>query len=373
MENARKLRVSVLASCTLLALLVASGIAGAQQVTLVRSADAGSLSPIDLQQTCSLGEAGEPGGVGPFPVTTRLTDGRLLVSYPINGGEILVFGPDCRYMRTVGRSGQGPGEFRFIRQLVSGANRIHVFDSRNRRRTVLTTELDVLRSSPFQGDPLGVAILNDSIMAYNSHIPTRDKAGLPLHILDRDASVIRSFGDSASTFRFDMGFPGWRRLARADGDSFWAARSTEYRIERWNSEGELLEVLRREVDWFPAHSEQPLPHPERPPVPFIAALQQDAQGRLWVLIAVPDEQWYEAVIEEATGRYNWTDDLNGFYDTTIEVLSPRDGRVLASRRVDRYMNQFMDRSHVASYRERDVDAVPVVDVWRLQLSSSPER
>jgi hypothetical protein len=70
----------------------------------------------------------------------RLSDGRIVIA---NSGsaELRVYGPDGRWLRSIGREGDGPGEFRLLRtfQLVAPDTLI-AFDSNGPRVTVFTAD-----------------------------------------------------------------------------------------------------------------------------------------------------------------------------------------------------------------------------------------
>ncbi|HET9275061.1 MAG TPA: hypothetical protein VFN96_03200 [Gemmatimonadales bacterium] len=66
----------------------------------------------------------------------RLGSGEIAVA---NGGshEIRYFGPDGRYLRTFGREGAGPGEFRSVGRLIRFGDTLAVHDVRTSRLTIL--------------------------------------------------------------------------------------------------------------------------------------------------------------------------------------------------------------------------------------------
>lgn len=77
---------------------------------------------------------------------TRLSDGRIVVA---NGGtgELQVYGARGEHLASVGRSGDGPGEFRRIASLQRGpGDTLLVFDRQHQRVSVLTARGTLARS-----------------------------------------------------------------------------------------------------------------------------------------------------------------------------------------------------------------------------------
>src|SRR5665647_1567871 len=69
--------------------------------------------------------------------------------YILDSGNqrIQVFGPDGRYVRTIGRKGQGPGEFASPNSIdIDAAGRLYVLDDRQKRIQVFTKEGEVQKS-----------------------------------------------------------------------------------------------------------------------------------------------------------------------------------------------------------------------------------
>ena len=72
--------------------------------------------------------------------------GRVLVSV-YRSPEISVFDSTGTFLRTFGRSGEGPGEYQFINHVNAGPRYIHVLDMRG--RTVLDYDFGFVRADPF--------------------------------------------------------------------------------------------------------------------------------------------------------------------------------------------------------------------------------
>lgn len=342
----------------------------AQEVTSERACPRCTLR---AERIATLGDREGPGIVGDNFAVARGGDGRFFVSYRSNPGEILVFDSMGAYTHTVGREGDGPGEFRVPSTLAFADGRLHVFDSRSRRHTVLDRSFEVLHTHPMRGIPLAVEIFEDGVV-YNAVIRTWKEIGFPLHFLSADGSGTRSFGEAEEGYRPDIVWSGWRVLARAAPNALWAAYKPRYVIEKWSLDGDKLATLTRRAEWFEPHNQFPYPDPDQPPRPFVRDIYEDSEGLLWVIIIVADREWQRGIAE--TGSRNETNgyvitNQNQFLDSVIEVIDPAAGVLVTSERFDLEFKRFLEDGTVVSYREEGI-GFPYIDVWRVQLSKPTE-
>lgn len=96
---------------------------------------------------------------GDIQALARLSDGSVVVADRM-AGELRLFDQRGRFLRRIGRSGEGPGEFKGVSsiQLLAGDS-MGVFDPPLRRWTVFATSGEVLESRTFRfGDLPGVAV-----------------------------------------------------------------------------------------------------------------------------------------------------------------------------------------------------------------------
>lgn len=126
-------------------------------------------------------------------------------------------------------------------------------------------------------------------------------------------------------------------LATASDGGLWAADVVQYRIERWDRNGRLLLSLDGQRSWFEPQGRLPFVSRTQPPPPNIVSIVEDAGGLVWLLTAVPDARWREALGEEVQGTresYVSIADWARFTDSIIEVIDPTAGQVVASLRFD---------------------------------------
>jgi 6-bladed beta-propeller protein len=90
---------------------------------------------------------------------TRLQSGEIVV---LDGGlrsRLTVLTSDGEFVRTIGRNGEGPGEFGWVTSIQAGADdSLFVFDAGHQRLTVFSTDGSTLRTAnyrPVEGERLG--------------------------------------------------------------------------------------------------------------------------------------------------------------------------------------------------------------------------
>ena len=188
-----------------------------------------------------------------------------------------------------------------------------------------TLEVEKTRSVPgaaiqyITSPPL---FFSDGSYVVSSDIRTRGRAGHWLHTITEDGKLDRSFGER-----------GIDLLTRSGDASFWAANFDSYRIEKWSKEGTLASVVERRAHGFPL----PDTTIQRPKVgdrvPRIAGIREDAEGRLWVRIFIRTRQEVEVRDREGRPIKLWGMDPDPKATATvIEVLDPKSGEVIATKR-----------------------------------------
>lgn len=146
------------------------------------------------------------------------TGGRLVI--PLAGAHtVRIFGADRSFVASLGRAGEGPGEFQSIDAAWSRGDTIEVFDSRLRRitRFLPDGQIDVVtldRSVPVQGAVPGAIpggwILNrvarrEEPKSVAAQVSGRDD--IVIHQFARDGSHLGEIARTEGIARYDV--PGW--------------------------------------------------------------------------------------------------------------------------------------------------------------------
>lgn len=303
----------------------------------------------------------------------RDASGRIFVPSRGAPGEVYVFDGDGKFLRTLGRRGDGPGEYRVVNEVRVGArDSLYLFDNANARMTVLATDLTVARTArmPVAVRPTEVVITSDGIIIAADRVSTPDRVGLPLHVVDQSGTLLRSFGSDDTTRYVAMPFAMSRALALDRQGLVWAALRTSYRLVLWDLEGSQRIELSGNASWFrPWATDAPL-KPDAPPLPWIQAIQVDHQGHIWVLCRVASEDFARSLVPEDTprGRFYRIADYARAFDTVIEVIDPTERRLIASARFDAYLTNFVEPGTALGFRESAI-GVPALDLWEVRLDT----
>lgn len=313
-----------------------------------RSAAQNLSQPITVascQEACGIGldlemEYGDDSGPGILDLVGwvkayRDVSGRTyIVGEPID--HVLVFGPNGRFLRRIGRSGSGPGELEDGSSLVvTGDGEFSVLD---RGRSVILNfdHTGHLRSETrtvgWYPNGIRTYAWAGSQVLYVADLATPDRIGFPLHLVNIETGEIdRSFGSMTGEHELgsSLSLAGPPPIAIRQDRRIWMVKGFErYEIGLWEMNRRLL-LLRREASWFPELTRDDLSHPGsgQPPVPFIYALAlSESDSLLWVLGSVADEDWREA--DPASGNED------NYYDDILEVIDLGTNRVIASQRFD---------------------------------------
>jgi hypothetical protein len=325
---------------------------------------------IVLERVATVGDTAGPGVLTSYLQLYRDSRGRLYVTQETGTpGQILVFDPSGRFMRTIGREGSGPGEYRVpMAMVIAPGDTIHVFDGPNRRHSVLSPSYEVVRSMRMSSG-VGFSIwLGPGRWLAAQRRNTLGTVGLPLHILDDTGVVLQSFGAAPPID------PQTTQIIRsiALGLTRGQVRSAEYGryyIEVWDTTGRRLAAFERSVDWFPRH-----PAPNDPAFrryfakSNIVAMREEAEGKLWVVMKV---QTSEADRDPNVRREGGVS--IGTYATMVEIIDTRTGRLIASKRFPIELSRggawLLGEDMIYGVRETAA-GFNVLDVWRLRLKSA---
>lgn len=326
---------------------------------------------IVLERVVTLGSSGEPALSRSTHVAVD-SRGRFFAAPTYDPGKIVMYDARGVVVRTFGRPGQGPGEFGALIHMlrVGPGDSIHVFEGN--RESVLSPGIAGFGSQrilPLL--PNDVLFLRDGRAVVQRTILGDGRTALPLHILDTQGRIARSFGGGGL---LDPRKPylGVLRLFPAPGDRIWSAHFGAYRIDLWSLDGSRLQTLVRDAAWFRPWDNEPISSTvaERRH-PRVVSVAEDPQRRLWVNVAVPGPRWRPP----HGGREMRLDELDedAEFDTVLEVLDPRNGRLLARGRFAQSMSGFIGNGPMLFSRREDAAGNVVIDVWRVRLSTPQPR
>lgn len=301
-------------------------------LVLVLFAPASSLSPeaLSLCRECALIEVSSR--VLPIHDSAGTMSSTPMQVLPLSPSGLAVLGTDLRsiLLSPMGRVaplipiGAGPFEQRAVFQQYSMGDTVYLFDAALRRLTGIVRGVPRVQG-PWTAPPFVSVTRAKNGWIMNANVPSVDHIGFPFHFVDDSGRVVRSFGtrleiglseSDANEFRHRVVFePNRNRLFtvkerrlvisiyRQDGtkEREWAIDAPFWRAA--DSDNRVAGVLM--------------------PITYIRDARFDAQGRMWVAIAMAGDQWKEALedVRDHDGRIvkRVTDIAKG-YRSVIAVI-----------------------------------------------------
>jgi hypothetical protein len=357
-KAARVFAVPATAACMLV-----TGIASAASAQ--EPSDLCTTHCIKAVEIAHLGALDDPASASVMPYV-RWIGGRWWVIDVMLPNSILHYDRTGRWLGEIGRRGEGPGEFLWVRSATPWPGDSALVSEEKRRVHVVAADGTSRWIGQF-GTGEGLVRLSNGQLLAPGVLGTADAAGYPLHLYASDGTHLKSFGTDRPLLVRSHRVGTLRLLSVVDG-GFWAAQPDHYRLERWSNDGELLRTLEVEHAWFPPrHADVPGWDDARPE-PSINAMHDDGE-HLWVLMWVADADWQlppPGTARQASARR--TVELR---DGLIEVVSKETGAVIARTRVDEPLFGFAGDRTAYSVRELESGLVQVV-VWSLTLTSNDE-
>lgn len=290
---------------------------------------------VEVEKSVSMGDSAD-GAVDGNQIIV-MHGGKYFLSHSSHEDGIQVFDGQGRFESSIGKAGEGPGEFKAIRDIMVGPDgNLWILDRGNQRLSVVSNDGRVLDSFParFGFNPGQALILPDSSLILNAAVPSAELIGFETHRWH----PTRGFMWSVEGERR----PAWGQVSRRtyalddDGRSFWTAWMTEkYRLERRSlRDGRLLASFEPDREWFETYKKLPPPSADMassddmtlfPPQATITSIQI-LDGLLWVLGYTGATKWEQA-------RKAGYMDLGVYLDNVIDVFEPASGTLLVSTRL----------------------------------------
>lgn len=358
-----------------LALVAGGEAAPAQQTTRIQGTSTCSECDLRATRRFVLGATdGDAALLGHPSTVAKDSKGTFYIAEISGGGPPLVFDSRGRFLRRLAKQGRGPGELvTGIGVFVAPGDSVHVLDHRTGRRSVFSPTGAFVRMVPQPGGTRFGLILPNGTLVLNLPDVFSPAIGTPLHLFDSQGNVIRSFGGNHRVVVGENGTdPGFlvRHLGPSRAGRFWSAHFLAYEFSLWSPTGQLIRHYVRENDFFRPDQRFRIALSPRTP-PRISTIREDSTGLVWVTIQVPvtQQEWEAALGKPEQGPRGPIYPhlmLGRLFHTIIEVINPRTGQLLLSRRVPFYAIAATDDGEYAAYRQDD-DGVPYVDIWRVQL------
>lgn len=280
-----------------------------------------------------------------------------------------IFNDDGRFVRAVGRDGEGPGEFAVVTSVAVVGGQIVALDAGRRSWQVFDLDGEFVAQRNF-GFPSAHFVPVGGGRVVAAGMDRRpDFVGYPLHLVDlAEGAPTLHFGDDEPAkwkttdpwAEFTVVGPGSR------AGTVWGGKAGIPTAREWSGDGEPLRSIEGELEWFPRLDRHPDPRRLEPPGPLVVELMADGGDRLWMQTLLADAGWREAM---GTGRgaEPVRPDPGKVSDTRIDGFDLGRQCHLGRRMWDVPGHRLFDRGgeamiQVVSY---DHPAVPQVVVYRI--------
>ena len=279
-----------------------------------------------------ISDADDPGILRPEVTWLQETEAGTFVAASMDMKQIAEFGPDGRLVRVIGRAGQGPGEFlRLVTPIPGPGDTLFVADLELGRITMFGPDRALAGTIATRHVP--DLLMPDGSFLVASQIGRPETIGYPIHVVDREGEVVRSFGAHEPQYRPDLDHLLTRKVALSRDGTVWAMPPARYILERWDpSTGEQLQSTPIGSDWFRESLAQYADETVRPPS-RVVGLWEDEDGLVWTIVQDADVDWEPSPRANEHRPYE-PGERERLFDWVVEVVDPGSGRVLASRRSD---------------------------------------
>ena len=283
---------------------------------------------LQLTEVVRLGDPAGPGAIeGAAPGVTWSEH----LGYVVASSTFLqIFDHDGRFVRRVGREGEGPGEFTAIADAHVVDGRLVALDRVTRAWSNFNLAGEFLGRRPY-GHQAGafVPVGGGRVVVVNRDAaPEADDA--PLHLAHIDSGVPSLHFGSKDAWEY-----GWKERPHAGdvrgsvtgrpGTLWWGAAGGP-RLQEWSVDDELLRVIEGELPWFP-EVRRPVDLTREPPPTLLRFLALDTTEHLWMITRTADPDWREVELE--TGQQGLrvpAGKQDNYFDTRLDIFDLEEKR-----------------------------------------------
>lgn len=309
-----------------------------------------------LAHTVTLGVREGPGAIPSKPMDLLVQENGdfvLLVSVQAPRPLPMVFDSTGAFLRELGGSGQGPGEFRAaMAGAVLPGDSLIFHDLLLGRASILRSDGTFSRSVSLRGQVSRIAAVSWPDTVLLTFFPS-GAAGTSFRLVDLSepsGRELAAFGDPWRVGNEALS-ESIRHSSLPVGGSLWVADNLRYRIRQFGLSGEVLHTLAPESDWF-LEGVGNL-SPDSPPPSGLTGIEQIG-GSLIVSGRVASEQW-ETAWEDAEGSGPVrTPPEPELWDSIIELRSSGSGEVLGSQRIPGIVFRILPDGRVAVWEQDEV-------------------
>ena len=295
---------------------------------------------------------------------------RRYAVFQIGGTRILFFDSTGKFIRSVGRKGEGPTEISHLVDAHFSGNNIIALNRTGPRFMVIDTTGKVLHESRQLMVRRGrFVVVSDSELVLGSMDRSRELAGHPLHrVRVQTGEAVGHFGRRDS--QWSVLDPWSQSVLLGVSPSrmtVWRGQPAPFQVEEWRLDGSLLRTVKDDGKWFPPGT---VSGPDGPPAALMAAFGVDANERLWTITRVPDPEWRD-VKRGATEGFVLSGQLQDYFDTRIDIFDLRAKKHLGSLVWDDVFVGLVEvNGRLAVQRAVDSTGIPRVALYYVEFGPS---
>ena len=265
---------------------------GAQTVVDLSEIDVCGTCRLALEAVVRLGADEDPGMIE--EEWTRAAWGGEMGYLTFAGATIKRFDADGRFAGQIGRSGDGPGEFRAVTDVHVVGGQIVAFDYGNRSWSQFDESGTFVRRQRYPGE-VGRGrfhvVGHDTVIVAGMDRRDPDVVGYPLHLttLAEDAPIVH-FGADSPYYVPNEPYASLVVLGTASRPgTVWWGKPGRPHWEEWSVNRDHLRTVVGNLPWFP----RDVPVRRRDPRPIVRMgyFGLDGRNRFWILTEVPDPGW----------------------------------------------------------------------------------
>jgi hypothetical protein len=338
--------------------------------TVVSSDPACLNCSIDIQLLSDLAEARDKDAItGHLRSLMPTTDG-IMITTEVPGPPLL-FAYDGRLSRIIGARTSGPNHFVNASLLRDGlGDSILVLDESARSITLLDLPLNPVRSVYVDNRIRDMAVLGDGSLLVVAPVTQGDSI-VPLARVSLSSGEFTPLRSTAirSLRGADDDYANRVIAPARDGSHFWSAHKLRYAIEKRTLNGEVVQLLERDAEWFRPAKRVAGISADTAPTPRVMGLWEDVRGLIWIHTTTADGRWFSGLsgLQSVDGTaIPFVSGPDLYRDTRIEIVDPENGRLVATAKFDPVFPTFARGAHIARVLEGPMGWL-VSEVWMVKL------
>lgn len=293
----------------------------------------------------------------------------------------MVFDRTGRFLHTIGKMGRGPGEFVSPAAVLAlPGDSVLIIDPEASRASIVGPTFQIGRTLNLPSAQIWDAELFNwpGNVVISGLVQTPDQIGWPLHLLTMEAETAlatKAFGGNGGVLRRGEGPSLRQQISIPRSGAVWMVDLLRYRLTQWNDRGVLTRSLERRPEWFATPTQwYNIGTPTEPPPPKIAAIGEDAQGRVWIYAMTPRPGWKQAWGDlkiPTSGRgdipISSLPSVETLYRTTIEVIDPKTEQLATAPITSDYLIIATLHGDIAVAYGTNSEGVPQLSILKVSI------